>query len=80
MDSIGLPLMSWFVALMTRKVSMIWSAATTDCSLSRVFFDERMRIAFGLLLLAAVNLVIAVFVCERYAAIWSYCDAMVDTS
>ena len=79
LDSLGLPLMSSFIALMTKRISRIWSATTEDSSFGSVSLHEGARVAFWQLLLAGVSLAVAVFVCNRYAIIWSYCRVTADS-
>lgn len=74
-DSIGLPLFSCGLALMSRKISTICNDAIIDGPFNWVSLNDARMLATGLLCVAGANLAIAVLACNRYAAVWSHCQA-----
>ncbi|MDA9473527.1 hypothetical protein XI03_03170 [Bradyrhizobium sp. CCBAU 65884] len=80
LDSMGLPLMSCFLAVMAWRISKLWSDHVVDGPFNWVSAHDSMLLAFGLFVIAGGNLAIAIFVCNRYAAVWSFCRAMAGSS
>jgi hypothetical protein len=80
LDTIGLPIMSGCLAFFLKTIiSRVGSAEITNASNGWVELHDKMHIAFALVVLAGANLALAVFVCNRYAAIWSYCHVVVSS-
>jgi hypothetical protein len=79
-DSIGLPLMSFAFAAMAWQASRICNDLMVDSSFNWVMLHDGILIVSGLFLVTGANLTTAVFTCNRYAAIWSYCHATAGTS
>jgi hypothetical protein len=77
-DSIGFPLMGWAFAAMSWEGSKICNDTIVASSFNWVLLHDGILIVAGLFFVAGANLTIAVFACNRYAAIWSYCHATVS--